>query len=926
MRPPRSGSHAAGLALAVLALLAPAARAHDDLARTVRALDLATARAPGDAALWLRRAELARLARDFAGAAHALEHAGTIAPASPSLALCRAALAFDRGEFAAGRRDVRRALAGALPAAEGAQAHLLAARLAAAEQEDHAALAAYDQAFALAPHPQADVAIERAAYALRRGLRTEAAAGLAAACARLPHDRALAETAEALTGARPALALPILPQGAQVIVSGGSPPTVMSASFAPDADAIAGNVTLLPRGSSWRYSATGAEPPAWAAPTYADSAWPSGPAALGFGEPFIVTSVPMGPDATTRYWTTYFRTSFALAEPPSFGGLTLHARYDDGFVARLNGVEIARRGLPAGPIVYTTPAAQHEPAAFEAIDVSAAGLAALVAGTNVLAVEVHQATNVSSDLAWDGELVGATGTASVTRGPYLQNAAPEAITVRWRTSVATDTRVWLGAAPGALAVAASDATATTEHEVRLTGLTPESKAFYAVGTTAGPLAGDDSAHAFVTPPPSGRARATRIWVLGDSGLPGAGQDRVRDAYTAYSGATRTDVWLMLGDNAYHSGTDGEYTTGLFAPYAGLLRAHCLWPTRGNHDFVYSGTGNDYYDHFTLPTAGEAGGTPSSSEAWYAFDHADIHFVCLDSEGSSRTPGSPMLTWLAADLAATDTDRQWVIAYWHHPPYTKGSHDSDNAADSFGRMRDMRENVMPILESYGVDLVLNGHSHSYERSFLLDGHYGTSGTLLPTMLLDAGDGSPDGDGAYRKPGAGPAPHEGEVVAVAGSSAQIGGGTLDHPAMFRSLNVLGSMVIDVDDDRLRAVFLDDLGAVRDSFEIRKGSPVAVPGPAARGAGTTLRVAGPNPSSGGPVRLAFELPRAGQVALSIVDAAGRHVRDLSAGRQHEAGPHTATWDGRDEGGRGVPAGLYFALLDADGARRTARIVLVP
>ncbi|MEO6463830.1 MAG: metallophosphoesterase, partial [Candidatus Eisenbacteria bacterium] len=736
------------------------------------------------------------------------------------------------------------------------------------------------------------VALERASFALRRGLRDEAAAGLATARARLPHDRALAETATALGGIPPTFSLPIQ----------------LNAGFAPDA--IVANATLLPRGSSWGYSATGAEPPGWAAPAYADAAWPSGPAALGFGEPFIVTSVPMGPDTTTRYWTTYFRTSFALAEPPSsFGGLTLHARYDDGFVARLNGVEIARRGLPAGPIVYTTPAAQHEPAAFEAIDVSAAGLAALVAGTNVLAVEVHQATNVSSDLAWDGELVGATGAVSVTRGPYLQNATPEAITVRWRTSIATDTRAWLGAAPGALAVAASDTSATTEHEVRLTGLAPESANFYAVGTTAGFLAGDDSAHAFVTPPPPGNARATRIWVLGDSGLPGAGQDRVRDAYTAYTGATRTDVWLMLGDNAYHSGTDGEYTTGLFAPYAGLLRAHCLWPTRGNHDFVYSGAGNDYYDHFTLPTAGEAGGTPSSSEAWYAFDHAAIHFVCLDSEGSSLTPGSPMLTWLAADLAAND--QPWVIAYWHHPPYTKGSHDSDNAADSFGKMRDMRENVMPILESYGVDLVLNGHSHSYERSFLLDGHYGTSATLLPSMLLDAGDGSPDGEGAYRKPGTGPAPREGEVVAVAGSSAQISGGTLDHPAMFRSLNVLGSMVIDVDDDRLRAVFLDDLGAVRDSFEIRKGSPVAVPGPGARGAGTTLRVAGPNPSSGGPVRLAFELPRAGQVALSIVDAAGRRVRELSAGRQHEGGPHTATWDGRDEGGRGVPAGLYFALL---------------
>jgi hypothetical protein len=497
------------------------------------------------------------------------------------------------------------------------------------------------------------------------------------------------------------------------------------------------------------------------------------------------------------------------------------------------------------------------------------------------------------------------------------------MTVRWRTNLPTDSRVWLGPSPGALAVAATDAATTTEHEVRLTGLTPGARHFYAVGSTAGPLAGDDSAHAFVTPPPAGEARATRIWVLGDSGLPGPGQDRVRDAYAAWTDTTRTDVWLMLGDNAYMTGTDAEYGAGLFTPYAGFLRGHCLWPTRGNHDFIHAGGGNDYYDLFTLPTAGEAGGLPSSTEAWYSFDHGDIHFVCLDSEGSSRAPGSAMLTWLAADLAATD--RRWVIAFWHHPPYSKGSHDSDDVNDSVGRMRDMRENVLPVLESHGVDLVLGGHSHSYERSYLLDGHYGTSGTLLPAMILDAGDGDPDGDGAYAKPTAGTAPHEGEVVAVAGSSAQVGGGTLDHPAMVRSLNLLGSMVIDVDGDELRGTFLDDLGQVRDRFVLRKGAVVAVPGPGGRPAGPWLRVAGANPAGAGGTRLAFGLPRAGTAALSIVDAAGRRVRSLAAGPL-EAGAHEAAWDGRDEGGRRAAAGLYFALLDAGGARRVARIVVVP
>ena len=99
--------------------------------------------------------------------------------------------------------------------------------------------------------------------------------------------------------------------------------------------------------------------------------------------------------------------------------------------------------------------------------------------------------------------------------------------------------------------------------------------------------------------------------------------------------------------------------------------------------------------------------------------------------------SPARAALRADLAATTQD--WVIAYFHHPPYTKGSHDSDNPSDSGGRMRDMRENILPILDSTGVDLVMTGHSHSYERSFLLNGHYGLSTTLADSMVIDSGDG-------------------------------------------------------------------------------------------------------------------------------------------------------------------------------------------
>src|SRR5260221_2980474 len=95
--------------------------------------------------------------------------------------------------------------------------------------------------------------------------------------------------------------------------------------------------------------------------------------------------------------------------------------------------------------------------------------------------------------------------------------------------------------------------------------------------------------------------------------------------------------------------------------------------------------------------GESGGMASGTEHYYSFDYANIHFVFLDSEQSDRGAGSPMLTWLRADLEANTND--WLIAFWHSPPYTKGSHDSVNLSDNFGNMTQMRMHIVPVLEEY-----------------------------------------------------------------------------------------------------------------------------------------------------------------------------------------------------------------------------------
>lgn len=413
----------------------------------------------------------------------------------------------------------------------------------------------------------------------------------------------------------------------------------------------------------------------------------------------------------------------------------------------------------------------------------------------------------------------------LVRGPYLQQLRPEAVVVRWRTDVPTDSRVRYGAAPGQLLASISDPALTTEHLIELTGLAPSSLVYYAVRTTGIDLAGDDFDHRFHTAPPSGSRGPLRIWVLGDSGTADLAAESVRDAFTNWNQGRRLDAWLMLGDNAYSLGTEGEYQAAVFDMYPAYLRTASLWPTFGNHDGGSASSATQtgpYYDAFSLPTGGQAGGVASGTEAYYSFDLGNVHFICLNSHDVDRDPSGLMASWLIADLAANTAE--WTIAYWHHAPYTKGSHDSDAEP----QLIEMREQLVPILEAGGVDLVLAGHSHSYERSVLIDGHYGLSGTLVPSMILDGGDGRPDGDGAYLKPGSEPLPNQGTVYVVAGTSGRLGGGSLDHPVMEISFAELGSLVLDIHGRHLRGTFVGADGSQGDHFGIDKaGIPIFADG---------------------------------------------------------------------------------------------------
>ena len=574
--------------------------------------------------------------------------------------------------------------------------------------------------------------------------------------------------------------------------------------------------TLVPAGATWRYWDNGTDlGVTWRLAGYDDHLWLTGEGEFGYGDGGEKTTLKFGPNPSNKHVTTYFRHLFEVPVLEGVNGIRVRLLRDDGAVVYLNGSEVFRSNMPGGPFNYLTPAVRsidHPEESFFFTTVIPSSL--LVEGANLVAVELHQADPSTSDASFNLELQ-TVFSPIVVRGPWLQNGAPNAVTVKWNTDAPSTARVRYGIDPNNLDLLAVGAFPGTRHEVRLTGLAPATTYFYSVGNDQRPMAGG-AGYFFKTPPPPGDEQATRVWVLGDSGTATVDAENVRNAYLREAGERYTDVWLMLGDNAYQEGRDVEYQAAVFDLYPSLLRQSILWSTIGNHDSAFHPNPPltiPYFEIFTHPQQGDAGGVPSGTEKYYSFDHGNIHFICLDSMTSRRDSLGPMAAWLEDDLSSTL--QPWLIAFWHHAPYTRGNHDSDHELEHI----EMRSAIVPLLEAHGVDLILSGHTHSYERSMLLNGHHGPSFTLHPSMIVDPGSGRPLESGAYTKFPNAPEPGKGAVYIVAGNSGKTSGGLLNHPAMHISLNRLGSVILDVEGGRLDMRMLRENGEIGDSFTILK-----------------------------------------------------------------------------------------------------------
>ena len=297
---------------------------------------------------------------------------------------------------------------------------------------------------------------------------------------------------------------------------------------------------------------------------------------------------------------------------------------------------------------------------------------------------------------------------SLTLGPYLQNVTDMSIVVKFKLDTPSVVEVRYGPteAYGSSVLAPS----ATDFEVFLDGLTAGATYHYRLQAGETPLCDDITFRA--APPPRAPFRAL---ILGDTR---SDHDSHRAAVTAAS-SSNSHVWMHTGDMVSDGGVEEQWRT-FFEIESSLMQSVPQFGAIGNHD-ESGGDAANYINYYSLPVNSPV------PEFYYSFNYGNLHWIVLDHHVNvdpellcflrimdwSTCFNEAQLAWLGDDLAAASSnpDIDHIFVSLHMGPYS-----SKDGRTGSGQMR----HILPMLADHGVEMIISGHDHYYERGFSENG--------------------------------------------------------------------------------------------------------------------------------------------------------------------------------------------------------------
>ncbi|MDR9410255.1 MAG: metallophosphoesterase family protein, partial [Balneolaceae bacterium] len=387
------------------------------------------------------------------------------------------------------------------------------------------------------------------------------------------------------------------------------------------------------------------------------------------------------------------------------------------------------------------------------------------------------------------------------RLPYVQHPQEDRVQFAWRSLEPSIGRIEFGHQKGMPDRFLEYPEGVRKHHFELENLEPDTRYFYTVFNNNEKIVEDAS---FKTSKPS-EENSISFFVLGDSGVGNEAQKNVSDQLIRNHNRNAADLLLHVGD--VHQQAGDEYDSIYFDIYQPLLQELGFFLAIGNHD-TYTDGGGPFLDSFSPPGTN---GHPDGRYYWHSWGNS--FFLNIDTN-IDFAEGSPQYDFIVKALNSLErAELDWTFVYFHHPPYSEYWPQWD------GDQR-VRDHLVPLFEAQGVDMVFNGHTHSYERGILGKVHYIVSG---------GGGGNLD-------------PFGRDFAHVDFSIAK------HH---FIRLDITGL--------KLQMTAIDASGSVFDTLEINKEQPVALQDAPERPDEIDLYQNYPNPFNPA-TRIRYKLPTAG------------------------------------------------------------------